>query len=202
MKLYYSPGACSLSPHIVLRELGFQFTLERVDLATKKTETGADFLKVNPKGHVPALQLDDGEILTEGTAIIQHLAELRMDAKLVPPAGSLQRARLQEHLNFLASELHKAFGPLFQAGATEEAKQSAYANVGRRFDHFEATLSDGRPHLMGEAYTVADPYLFVISGWAKPTGIGFARWPKLGAFSERIAGRESVRAALRAEGLA
>ena len=199
MKLYYSPGACSLSPHILLRELGFKFTLERVDGATKKTQTGEDFLKINPKGYVPVLKLDSGETLTEGAAIIQYLADQKPEARLAPPSGTMQRARLQEHLNFLASELHKAFGPFFQANATEAAKKDATANVGRQLDHFETVLSDGRPYLLGDAYTIADPYLFVISGWAKPTGIGLATWPKLAAFSERIAGREAVRAALRAE---
>ncbi|WP_119272640.1 glutathione transferase GstA [Taklimakanibacter deserti] len=200
MKLYYSPGACSLSPHIVLRELGLPFALERVDMATKKTATGADYLRVNAKGYVPALELDDGEILTEGAAIIQYLADQKPETRLTPPTGSLPRARLHEHLNFLSSELHKAFGPLFTAAAPEDAKRNASKNVGRLFDHFEKLLSDGRRYLLGETYTIADPYLFVIAGWAKPTGIGFAKWPNLGAFVERIGMREAVQAALKAEG--
>jgi glutathione S-transferase len=199
MKLYYSPGACSLSPHIVLRELGLPFTLERVDMATKKTSSGTDYLAVNAKGYVPALELDDGEVLTEGAAIIQYLADQKPDARLAPPSGSLPRARLQEHLNFLAAELHKAFGPLFTAMAPEDAKRNAPGNIGRLFDHFEKLLSDGRRYLLGETYTIADPYLFVIAGWAKPTGIGFAKWPHLGAFIERIGKRAAVQAALEAE---
>lgn len=202
MKLYYSPGACSLSPHIVLRELGLNFDLDRVDQATKRTATGADYLAINPKGCVPALRLDDGEILTEGSAIIQFLADQTPAAKLAPAAGTLPRARLQEHLNFLASELHKAFGPLFNAKAPDDARRMAPANVGRLFDHFETVLADGRPYLLGESYTIADPYLFAIARWATPTGIGFAKWPRLEAFITRIGRRDAVKAALGAEGIA
>lgn len=202
MKLYYSPGACSLSPHIVLRELDLPFDLDRVDQATKRTETGADYLAINAKGYVPALQLDDGEILTEGSAIIQYLADRTPRAKLAPEAGTLPRARLQEHLNFLASELHKAFAPLFNANAPADAKRKAPGNVGRLLDHFETILSDGRSYLLGESYTIADPYLFVIARWAKPTGIGLAKWPHLEAFIERIGRRDAVKAAMRVEGIA
>lgn len=202
MKLYYAPGACSLSPHIVLRELGLPFDLERVDLATKKTASGADFLKINPKGYVPALQFDDGEVLTEGAAIVQYLADQKPDARMVPAVGTLPRTRLQEQLNFLASELHKAFTPLFQRNASEETKTAALSNVERRLDLVEQMLADGRPYLMGDAYTVADAYLFVLSGWSKPTGIDLAKWPKLSAFVQRMRQREAVGAALQAEGLA
>jgi glutathione S-transferase len=169
-------------------------------MATKKTASGVDYLTVNTKGYVPALELDDGEILTEGAAIIQYLADQKPEARLAPPSGSLPRARLQEHLNFLASELHKAFGPLFTATASEDARRKASGNVGRLFDHFEKLLSDGRRYLLGEIYTIADPYLFVIAGWARPTGIGFAKWPHLAAFIERIGKREAVQAAIKAEG--
>lgn len=202
MKLYYAPGACSLSPHIVLRELGLPFDLERVDLTTKKTTSGADFLTINPKGYVPALQFDDGEILTEGAAIVQYLADQKPDARLAPPTGSWPRTRLQEQLNFLASELHKAFTPLFQRNASEETKKAALSNVERRLDLVEQMLADGRPYLMGDAYTVADAYLFVLSGWSKPTGIDLGKWPKLSAFVQRMRQREAVGAALQAEGLA
>ncbi|MGE0239984.1 MAG: glutathione transferase GstA [Parvibaculaceae bacterium] len=200
MKLYYSPGACSLSPHIVLRELGYDFDLQRVDMATKRTATGGDYLAVNAKGYVPALELDNGEVLTEGAAIIQYLADQKPEAGLIPRSGTLPRARLQEHLNFLSSELHKAFGPLFTASAPEEAKAKAAGAVSRLLDRFEAILADGRTYLLGEAYTVADPYLYVIAGWAKPTGIGLAKWPRLAAYIERIGGRDAVRSALAAEG--
>lgn len=202
MKLYYSPGACSLSPHIVLRELGLEFDLERVDLATKKTASGADFRTINPKGYVPALQLDDGDVLTEGAAIVQYLADRKPEARLAPAAGTLPRVRLQEQLNFLATELHKAFSPLFQRDASEDAKKAAAAAVSRRLDEIEAMLADGRSHLMGEAFSVADAYLFVLSNWTKPTGIDLGKWPKLGALAARVASRPAVSAALRAEGLA
>lgn len=202
MKLFYAPGACSLSPHIVLRELGLPFDLERVDTTSGKTEGGRDYLKINRKGYVPALELENGDVLTEGAAIIQYLADRNPDAALAPPAGTIQRARLQEHLNFLASELHKAFGPLFVAQASSEAKAAAPANVARRLDQFEAALEDGRPYLLGERYTIADPYLFVIAGWTKPTGIGLGKWPRLSAHWERVAARQPVQDALRAEGLA
>lgn len=200
MKLYYAPGACSLSPHIVLRELRYDFDLERVDMATKKTASGSDYLDVNATGYVPALELDDGEILTEGAAIIQYLADQKPEAGLVPKSGTLPRARLHEHLNFLAAELHKAFHPFFTANASQEAKDKATTTVSRLLDRFEVVLSDGRTFLLGETYTIADPYLFVIAGWAKPTGIGFSKWPHLGAFIERIGKRDAVRSALQAEG--
>ncbi|MDZ4369476.1 MAG: glutathione transferase GstA [Afipia sp.] len=201
MKLYYSPGACSLSPHIVMRELNLAFELERVDSSTRKTESGVDFLTVNPSGYVPALRLDNGEILTEGAAVVQFLADQYADSKLAPRAGTMERARLQEHLNFIASELHKAFGPLFKPDSTEAAKRDAVANVAQRFERFENILKDGRLYLMGEQFSVADAYLFVVSGWAIPTGIGLDKWPKLRAFGERVAARKAVQAALRAEGL-
>jgi glutathione S-transferase len=201
MKLYYTPGACSLSPHIILREIGAQFELERVDAATKTTEHGEDFRQVNPKGYVPALRLPDGEVLTEGAAVVQYIADAHGARDLAPPVGTVARARLQEHLNFVASELHKAFSPLFHPSASAEAKAAAPENVGRRFDHVERVLGDGRPYLLGETFTVADAYLFVVSSWAVPTGIGLDRWPLLAAFVERVRGRPTVRAAMAAEGL-
>jgi glutathione S-transferase len=201
MKLYYSPGACSLSPHIVLREVGNRFELERVDAVTKTTEHGEDFWKVNPKGYVPALRLHGGDVLTEGAAIVQYIADTNGANDLAPPAGTLGRARLQEHLNFVASELHKAFGPLFDPDAPQEAKTAAPANVGRRFDHVERALSDGRSYLLGDKFSVADAYLFVVSTWAIPTGIGLDRWPSLAGFVERVRSRPAVKAAMAAEGL-
>jgi glutathione S-transferase len=201
MKLYYAPGACSLSPHIVLRETDREFELVRVDTASKRTEQGESYETVNPKGYVPALRLDDGEVLTEGAAIVQYLADTVGRHDLAPPAGTIARARLQEHLNFVASELHKAFGPLFHADASPEAKAAAPANVARGFDHLERQLSDGRAYLLGDTFSVADAYLFVVSSWAVPTGIGLDRWPRLAAFVERTRRRPAVRAALAAEGL-
>jgi glutathione S-transferase len=201
MKLYYSPGACSLSPHIVLRELGHNFDIERVDVATKVTETGADFRAINPKGYVPALRLADGDVLTEGAAIVQYLADSSGARQLAPEPGTLARARLQEHLNFIASELHKAFAPLFH-GATGEARDAAAANVGRRLDHLEKQFADGRSYLLGDGFSVADAYLFVVATWTGPTGIGLTQWPRLAAFVERVRQRPSVVAAMAAEGLA
>jgi glutathione S-transferase len=201
LKLYYTPGFCSLSPHIVLHELGGQFDVERVDVETKTTETGADFRAINPKGYVPALRLGDGEVLTEGAAIVQYLADSNGARRLAPEPGTLARARLQEQLNFIASELHKAFGPLFH-GATGEAKDEAEANVGNRLDHMEKQFADGRAYLLGDHFSVADAYLFVVARWTGPTGIGLARWPRLSAFVERVHQRPSVVAAMAAEGLA
>lgn len=200
MKLYYTPGACSLSPHIVLREAGFEFETEKVHLDTHKTESGADFYSINPKGYVPALMLDDGQVLTEGGAIVQYLADLRPETGLAPPPGTLERARMQELLIFIAAELHKAYGALFSPAASEDAKKAARENVARRLDHIERQLADGRPYLLGQQLSVADIYLFVVARWAEPMGIGLERWPKLAAFIERIGSREAVEAALRAEG--
>ena len=201
MKLYYAPGACSLSPHISLREAGVSFDLEKVDTSTRRTESGADYLSINPKGYVPALQLDGGEVLTEGAAVVQFIADSHPDAGLAPAGGTLERARLQEHLNFIASELHKAITPLFDPSAPEAAKQAAPAAVARRLDHVERLLADGRAHLLGERFSVADAYLFTVASWTGPTGIGLDRWPRLASFVARVAARPAVQTALRAEGL-
>jgi glutathione S-transferase len=201
MKLYYTPGACSLASHIVLREAGFEFDTEKVDLATHSTKSGADYYAINPKGYVPALMLDDGQILTEGGAIVQYLADLKPEAGLAPPPGTLERARMNEQLIFIAAELHKAYGPLFLPGASEDSKAAARENVTRRLDYVERQLSDGKPYLLGQQLTVADIYMFVVAGWAEQMEIGSGRWPKLSAFLERIGSREAVKAALQAEGL-
>lgn len=201
MKLYYSPGACSLSPHIVLRELGLPVELESVDLRTKKTASGADFLVSNPKGYVPALQLDTGEVLTEGVAIVQYLADKYAPGTLAPLAGTLERARLTADLNFLSAEFHKAFGPLFNPALAPEAREAALVNLGRKLDIMERTFSDGRAYLAGPDFTVADAYLFVILSWAPKLGVDLERWPRLGAFSARVTTRTSVQAAMAAEGL-
>jgi len=201
MKLFYAPGACSLSPHIVLRELGLPFALEAVDLKTKRTQSGADFAAVNPKGYVPALQLDDGEVLTEGAAIVQYLADKHAPGTLAPMAGTVERARLNGHLNFISAELHKAFGPLFNPALAPEAREAAVATLGRKLDLAEQALGDGRPYLTGPDFTVADAYLFVVLSWAPKLGIDLARWPHLGAFSGRVAARASVQAAMAAETL-
>lgn len=201
MKLYYSPGACSLATHIVLRELDLPFELERVDTKTGRTETGADFRTINPKGQVAALQLDDGAVLTESAALLQYVGGLKPEAGLVPQ-DLLARTRLQEQLNFTAAELHGAFNPLFKPSTSPENREAAAARVGDKLDHLEALFSDGRTFLLGEAYSVADAHLFVIAGWAGPMGIGLDRWPRIKAHGARIAARPAVRAAVAAEGLA
>lgn len=201
MKLYYTPGACSLSPHIVLRELGLDFQLEKVDLAAKTTASGADFRTINPKGYVPALGLPEGEVLTEGAAIVQFLADRHPQAGLAPAAGTIERARLQAHLNFLSSELHKAFGPLFNPALPMADREAAKANIARRYDLVEQGLVDERSYLLGEAFSVADAYLFTISSWAASTGVDLSPWPRVQALVARVASRPAVRAALEAEGL-
>jgi len=202
MKLYYLPGACSLASHIALREAGAAFDLERLDKASKKTESGADYLAINPKGYVPALALDDGEVLTEGVAILQYIADENPKTALAPAAGSRERVRLQEHLNYVSSELHKAFSPLFNPKSSEADKADAKTKVAEKLNLVEKLLSDGRSYLVGDGFTVADAYLFVVVNWAFPSGIGLDSWPHVAAFHQRVAAREAVQAALKAEGLA
>jgi glutathione S-transferase len=196
MKLYYSPGACSLHPHITLREADVPFELERVNLASHKLSDGSDYYAVNPKGYVPALRLDDGSLLTEGAVIDQYIADLKPEKKLIPAAGKIERYHAQEWLNFISSEIHKAFGPLF--GKDEAAKDAARAKVSGRFDYVEKTLGT-KPYLTGETFTVADAYLFNMLRWTSFTGIDLAKWPGLKAFAERVEKRPAVAAALAAE---
>lgn len=200
MKLYYTPGACSLSPHIVLQEAGLKFDIEKVDLAAKKTETGADFRAVNPLGYVPALQLDDGTVLTEGPAIVQWIADQAPGKGLAPAAGTRERTQLQSWLNFLSTEIHKGFSPLFAADTPEDYKPIVKTRLGARFDWLDAELGK-RPYLTGSTFTVADAYLFVCTGWGQYVGVDIARWPNLVAFRERVGARPGVQAALKAEGL-
>ena len=202
MKLYYSPGACSLASHITLREAGAAFDLEKVDVKQKKTEHDADFWAINPKGYVPALALDSGEVLTEGAAILQYIADQHPAAGLAPAAGTLARARLQEQLNFVATELHKAFTPLFNPAASDADKAAGKQRVEQRLSLIEKQLADGRSFLLGESFSVADAYLFVVAGWTKHFGIDLAAWPQVAALCQRVAARKSVQAALQAEGLA
>ncbi len=200
MKLYYSPGACSLSPHIVLNEGGFTYDTERVDLATKVTETGADYTTINPNGYVPALLLNDGQVLTEGPAITQYLADRVPETRLAPPAGTIERYRLMEWLNFISTELHKGFGPLFNPRTPDAWKDIVKAQLARRFDSVSARL-EGKTFLMGDDFTVADAYLFTILGWGRHVGIDLAPWPVLTAYLGRVAARPAVQATLKAEGL-
>lgn len=202
MKLYYLPGACSLASHIALREAGADFELDRFDKASKKTESGVDFLALNPKGYVPALSLDDGDLLTENASVLQFIADAHPSAALAPAAGTRQRVRLQEHLNFIATELHKSFSPLFNPESSDEMKAAAKKKVAQRFDLVETQLSDGRPYLLGDTFSVADAYLFTVVNWSFPTGIALDSWPNLAAYHQRVAARDSVQAALKAEGLA
>ena len=161
----------------------------------------ADFRAVNPKGYVPALELEDGVVLTEGAAIVQYLADKHAPGTLAPLAGTVERARLNGHLNFISAELHKAFSPLFNPALASEARAAASANLGRKLDIVEAALADGRPHLTGPDFTVADAYLFVVLSWAPKLGVDLARWPHLARFSQRVAARAAVQAAMAAEGL-
>lgn len=200
MKLYYSPGACSLSPHIVLAETGLAYSLEKVDLKTKKTETGADFFAVNAAGYVPALVLDNGEVLTEGPAIVQYLADQTPAKKLAPPPGSFERVRLQEKLNFISTEIHKSFSPLFNPAAPEEWKTVARGLIGRRLDVIEPQLN-GRDYLLGD-FSVADAYLFTVLGWGRMVGVDVSEGrPLLAAYLKRVGARSAVQQAMREEGL-
>jgi glutathione S-transferase len=200
MKLYYAPGACSLSPHIVSRELGIPIELKKVNTQDKTIDGGGDYRQVNPRGYVPALVLDNGEILTEGPAIVQYLADRKPEAGLAPQAGSFERYRLQEWLNFLTSEIHKTFSPLFKPTTPEEYKKITKENLAGRFDWLDKQLA-GKDYLMGSQFTVADAYLFVLLGWTRPTQIDLARWPNLAAFHKRVGARPKVKEALEAEGL-
>jgi glutathione S-transferase len=200
MKLYFSPGACSLSPHIVAREAGLPITLVRVDTKGKKTITGDDYLSINGKGYVPLLELDDGTRLTEGPAIVQYLADRAPQKKLAPANGTIERYKLQEWLNFITSELHKQFSPLFDPSMPEDAKAKFRDKIAARFDWIVAQLGD-KPYLTGADFTVADAYLFTVANWTKYTGIDLARWPLLQAYMGRVAARHDVQAALREEGL-
>jgi glutathione S-transferase len=199
MKLYYAPGTCSLSPHIVAREAGLPLTLVRVDNKNKTTEAGEDYRAINPKGYVPLLELDNGVRLSEGPAIVQYLADLAPATKLAPANGSLERYQLQEWLNFITSEVHKQFSPLFDATMPDEAKEKFRNRLATRFDWIAGQLQ-GRDYLMG-SFTVADAYLFVVLGWTKFTGPDLARWPVLQEFVARVAARPHVQAAMKAEGL-
>lgn len=200
MKLYYTAGACSLAPHIVLQEIGSPFETVEVDLGTKRTKSGGDYKAINPKGAVPALQLDNGEVLTEGAAIIQYLADKNPATKLAPAAGTMERYRLQEWLNYIATEIHKGFGPLFNSNLKDDAKQVLKDALTARFDFLVKNL-EGKDYLLGSQFTVADAYLFTILGWTRYMNIDLGKWPVLKAYVERVAARPAVRTTLKAEGL-
>ena len=200
MKLYYSPGACSLAPHIVAREAGLPVTLEKVNLADRTTETGANFATINPKGYVPAVALDDGSVLTEAAAILQYLADRQPGAGLAPANGTTERYRLIEWLTFISSELHKGFGPLWNPATPDSVKASTKDRLATRFAYLDETLAR-QPYLMGETFTIADAYLFTVVNWTNFHGIDLSPFPNLQAFQARVASRPSVQQALEAEGL-
>jgi len=200
MKLYYSPGACSLSPHIALREAGLSFDLVLASTKTKKLQDGSDFYAINSKGSVPVLELDNGERLTEGPAIVQYIADLAPAANLAPAAGSMARYRLQEWLNYITSELHKGFSPLFNPATPEDYKPLARAALMARFTWVNAQL-EGKQYLMGDQFTVADAYLFVVSNWGQYVAVDISGFEHLVAFRARVAARPAVQEAMKAEGL-
>lgn len=199
MKLYYAPGACSLSPHIVLEESGLPFELEKVDLQTKETASGHDFYLVNTKGSVPALELDDGQVLTEGAAIVQYLGDQVPEKELIPLPKTMERYRVMEWLNFVATELQKSFTPIFNPAYTscrEEAKKTLL----RQFDFVDRKLT-GKSYVMGERFTVVDAYLFTISTWIEAAELSVDQWKALSAYRKRISERPAVCRAMMAEGL-
>ena len=200
MKLYYTPGVCSLAPHIALREAGLEFTLEQVNPNTKRTAANANYLDINPNAYVPALEIEPGLVLTEGPAIMQYIADKVPGSRLAPPAGTLERYRLMSWLNFITSEIHKGFSPLFKPGMPAEAKTQFKEQLAARFDHVEQRLSK-QDYLLGEGFTIADAYLFVTTGWVGFVGVSLDPWPAIRAFRERISARPAVQAALQAEGL-
>lgn len=198
MKLYHSPGACSLHPQITLREAGLPFDLVRVDLRGHKLADGRDFYTINPKGYVPVLELDDGARLTEGAVIDQYIADLNPSAKLLPPSGTLERIRVQEWLHFIGTEIHKQFAPLFNPTLPDAEREAQRKKIATRFDYIEKELGT-KPYLVGETFTVADAYLFNMLRWTAHTGIDLARWPQLSSYFARIEERPSVKAAIEAE---
>jgi glutathione S-transferase len=200
MKLYFLPGACSLSPHIVLRETGANFELEKVNLQEKKTSSGKDYGAVNPKGQVPCLELDSGEKLTEGPVIAQYIADQNASAGLAGDAGTMERYRIQEWLNFITSELHKSFSPLFRPNTPEAYKDITRENLRKRFEWIDQQLS-GKQYLAVDRFSVADAYLFTVLRWAPRVGIDTAKWSNITAFMDRVAARPKVQEALKAEGL-
>jgi len=200
MKLYYSPAACSLAPHILLRECGLPFTLEKVDTARKLSASGADFFAINPKGQVPVLELADGSRLTEGPVIAQYIADQAGATQLMPAAGTLARYRVMEWQNYIGTELHKSFTPLFHADVDAPAKAVLAAGLRKKLAWLDAQFEQ-RSYLGGEQFSAADAYLFVVLGWAKFVKLDISELGRLQAFMQRVAGRQAVQDAMRAEGL-
>ncbi len=201
MILYFKPGACSLAPHIILKEMQLDFDKDEVNTDEQVTVSGNDYRLINANGYVPSLALGTGEVLTEGVSILQYLADQQPEKGLAPPVGSVQRARLQEYLNFTSSELHKSFGLLFSSTSQADEKQQAKKRVAKHFDYLERLFSDSRQYLLGGQFSVADAYLFVVTNWSNYVGIDLAQWPKLMAFVDRVLARKATQSAMRAEGL-
>jgi len=200
MKLYYWPGACSLSPHIVSREAGIDLQLAQLDRAERKTADGTVLSSVNEKNQVPVLELDDGQKLTEGPVIVQYLADQKPAAGLVPPPGTMERYRVQEWLNFVTSELHKTFAPLFRPTTPDDFKATLRDLLGQRFDWIDKQLA-GKQYLMGDKFTVADAHLFTVLRWSPRVGIDLGKWKNITAYLDRVEARPKVQEAMKAEGL-
>ena len=199
MKLYYAPAACSLAPHIAAKEAGIDLALEKVDLGSKKTENGRDYLSINPKGAVPALEIENGEVLTENAVVLQFLADKAPNSRLVVSNG-MDRWHLLELVNFIATELHKGFAPLFDSRTSTAAREILIENLSKRFDILDRKLGD-KPYLTGETFTIADAYAYTVLNWTKFHKIEISRWPRLVAFIDRVAARPAVQEALMEEGL-
>lgn len=202
MKLYYKPGACSLASHIMLYEVGAAFDIEAVDTAAGQTENGQNYHEVNANGYVPTLETASGENLSEGVAILQCIADNNTKSAYAPGVGSIERARLQQFLNYAAAELHKAWGPLFSDTSTDVERDAAVAKVKTKFDYLETVLSDGRDFLVSNQFSIADAYTFVLVNWANFKAIDLNGWPNLADYFARIASRPATKSALVAEGLA
>ncbi len=200
MKLYYVPGACSMAPHIALREAGLAFDIDKMDPATRNTAQGEAYLKINPKGSVPALRLDNGEVLTEVAAILQYIADQKPGSGLAPAAGTLERYRLAEWLNYISSEVHKQIGPFFNPKLPPEWRENQIGVLSKRFAYLNERLKN-QPYLMGQQFTVADTYLFVVLNWVNLFKLDISQWPALTDYLARVAARPTVQAALKAEGL-
>jgi glutathione S-transferase len=200
MKLYYAPGACSQAPHIVAREAGLPIELAKVEFPSKRTADGEDLYDVNPKGAVPTLRLDDGEVLTENAVILQYIADLAPDSELALPASGIERYRLLEGLNFIATELHKGFGPLWNPATPDSFKDATREALGKKFDYLQEKIGDG-PYILGDRFSILDAYAFAVLNWTKLHAIDIGRWPGLTHYLARIAERPAVQETLRAEGL-
>ncbi|MBI3897654.1 MAG: glutathione transferase GstA [Gammaproteobacteria bacterium] len=200
MRLYYAPGACSMAPHIVLREAGYTFELTKVSTSKHETENGEDYLKINPKGYVPTLQLDDGQRLTEVAVVLQYLADQKPEAGLAPKTGTMERYRLMEWLNFISSELHKSLGGLFKPNITPEWREGVIALFSKRCDWLEPQLA-GKSYLMGDKFSIADAYLYTVLRWTSVLKVDMSKWPGLQAYVQRVGERAAVKETAQAEGL-